>query len=138
MMTATNQNPPESRSISFRVEFYPSIDDYVHVATRLNRAVSDSHFYISSWYIFVLVNVISFPAYLFISGHVVAGALIFGVNILFLIFFPSGRNKLTYQKFYNELIGDREKSVATVEISDEELPYPQDNGEHFIGGTSLR
>jgi len=120
---------PFSKSLS--VEFYPAVDDYVYVASRINSSAEGSTASTYGSYFFVIINVISFPAYLWISNHFFAGTAVFLINVALIIFFIPTVNKSRYKEYYEQLIGKREKHIAKVELSNEGLRYTHDQAETF-------
>lgn len=116
---------------SKKVEFYPSVDDHVHIANRLSSSVPTSTLTVYSYYAFLFLNTIVFPVFLWFNEYLLAGLIVFLLNILTLMFIVPRANSDSYRKYYEHLYGNRENEIATVELSSAGINYYSDGAETF-------
>lgn len=121
----------ETAGTKLRVEFYPSVDDYVYMAERVNESIPTSSIHLYLYQAFLLINIIAFPAFLWKMDYLTSGILVFAVNLAVVIFITPRYNRAFFQRHYNQLLGDREKHVAVVELSSDGLRYAHDNTDTF-------
>ena len=117
--------------ITFAVEFYPSIDDQVHVSTRIGRAVKKT--WMTYLYdLFLILNAVVFPVFLIFNDNLLVGLAVFGANLLVVMFLVPKVNADAGRKFYEKIYGEREKHLARAELSDEGLLYTADGCYSFF------
>ena len=113
------------------VEFYPSVDDYVHIASKISGSVPPKTLTTYAYYLFLAINVVVFPAFLFANELVLAGTLVLILNFAAVAFLIPRVNPDSFREYYKEIFGDRERHVARVELSGEGVNYFADDGESF-------
>jgi len=114
-----------------RVEFYPTVDDYVYVAAKINDRVPSTPFSIYAFHIFALINLVLFPAFLWYSDQFLLGTFVFMLNVSFVILYLPRVNKSAYKEYYEQLLGNIETKIAIVELLPEGLQYLHDGVETF-------
>jgi hypothetical protein len=114
------------------VEFYPSVDDYVHIALRVSGSARPSTLTAYAYYAFLLVNLIAFPVFLSYVDYPITAFAVFTVNTAALLLLIPRVNKSSFEEYYSQIIGDREKAVARVVLSIEGVRYTADGGEFFM------
>jgi len=72
-----------------------------------------------------------FPAFLWLSDYLLAGLIVFILNLGALMFIIPRVNSSGFRKYYEHLIGNREKEIATVRLTDDGLSYAADDAESF-------
>ena len=118
-------------SNNYRIEFYPSIEDFVHVSARINDSAYKPAASSYLFYTFLLMNGIVFPVYLFLSDQFLAGVAVFVLNLAALLFLMPKVNPDAYRKYYESLYGDRDEHIATVELTQDGIGYSSDDAEMF-------
>lgn len=118
-------------SKTFTVEFYPSVDDYAYLASKISGSVPTPTITGYAYYLFLLLNVIAFPAFLWINDYELTGFVVFTLNVAALIFLIPRVNSDSYRKYYEHLFGDRENEIARVILSSAGAKYIADGGESF-------
>ena len=123
---------PTTSNEIYEVEFYPSLDDFIHVAARTNKTAGSSKILTYTTYAFLIVNMILFPAYLWMNDYFFVGLCIFALNMItFVVVLPklsSASNKVAFSKMY----GFREKELAFVRLNDSGLEYSSDEASTFF------
>jgi hypothetical protein len=113
------------------VEFYPSADDYVHIASKIGAEVPTPPLIKYSYLFFLLLNTVGFPAFLWFNDFLLAGVLLLALNIVALQWVIPWFTTGSLRKYYEHTMGPREKSVARVELSAEGVSYSSDEAETF-------
>ena len=105
----------------YSVEFYPSIDDLVHIteATRKNYKLP----FVSKYalQVFLFINMIGFPATLWFFGWFLAGLLVMGLNLSIAALFIPVILKADYKRFFRTLYGNFENEIVRVELNERGL-----------------
>ena len=113
------------------VEFFLSVDDFVHIALKVNSSVQPNTLTTYAYYFFLISNVILFPVFLWLGDYFVLGAIVFALNVAAVTYLIPKLNADGYREYYRQLIGDREDHPATVELSVEGINYVADEGQCF-------
>lgn len=121
----------EPHSDSFAVEFYPSVDDYVHIAERLNASFKTPPRIQYVYQSFLAINTVVFPGFLWFNEYYLAGILILAVNVAALSWLIPWSMRDGYRDYYKEVIGPRENTIARVELDSEGIRYSSEDGESF-------
>ena len=119
------------------VEFYPSLDDFVHISLRIGEKANHSALSTRAYQFFLVTNAIGFPAFLMFREHFIVGLLVFALNLVLLIFIIPRVNSDSATKYYRNLIGDRENRIARVDLSDGGIRYSSDEGYSFWPWTKI-
>ena len=114
------------------VEFYPSVDDYVHISLKVSGSTRPSTVSLYAYQAFLFINAIVFPAFLLFAGYVTAAFVVFVLNAAAVLLLVPRVNADSFKEYYEQIIGDREKSVARVALSPEGVRYTADGGESFM------
>jgi hypothetical protein len=116
---------------SYSVEFYPSIDDLVHI-TQATRKTYKLPF-VSQYALqtFLFINMIGFPATLWFFGWFLAGLLVLALNLGIAGLFIPAIVKADYRRFFTTLYGNFENEIVRVEISERGL------GSSHLGDSSF-
>jgi hypothetical protein len=122
------EHQPDEKMI---VEFYPSIEDNVHVAARVGASVTPKTIATYAYQLFLLVNAIIFPAFLIFSNLVLLGAVVFLLNLVVLAFIVRRASTDSIREYYRRIYGNRENRVARVELTQEGIKYSADGGWSF-------
>lgn len=120
-----------SESQKASVEFYPTLDDFVHISLRIGEKASQSTLTTRAYYLFLIVNAIGFPAFLLFREHFVIGFLVFLANLSLLMLIVPRVNRQAAASYYQKLLGDRERKIARVELSSTGILYSADDGYSF-------
>jgi hypothetical protein len=126
MQPDSSNEPARDVKQSLSVEFYPSIDDHVHVSLKLGEAAAKTTLAAKLFNLFLLLNCIVFPAFLFINDYTISAILIFGINVLTVVFLVPRANSSSHREYYKKLYGNRENEIASVELSPEGIRYAAD------------
>ena len=129
-LTPPTRNPQPTERI-LEVEFYPAVEDFVHIATSISGKVPTKSVALYAYYVFLFLNTIVFPVFLWSYDYFLFGMGVLLVNLGALLFIVPRANSDGYRKHYQHLIGNREQFVAKVELSDVGLRYSADDGESF-------
>lgn len=105
------------------VEFYPSLDDFIHVSARLTDSIPSTPFTTYAYYAFLFINTIAFPAFLWLDSNFVLGLGVFVANVALVLALLPRVNKDALRQYYATLFGSREDEIARVELSPEGLFY---------------
>ena len=105
------------------VEFYPSLDDYIYVSTKLTASIPSTPLTTYSYYAFLLLNTIIFPAFLWLNGYFLGGLFVFVVNMVAVAALMPRVNSDAMRKYYATLFGKREDRIARVELSNDGVIY---------------
>lgn len=125
-----SQTQQEKTSVH-SVEFYPSVEDYLYIATRIGGSVPAGTVAGYSYYIFLFLNTIAFPAFLWINDHFAAGLAVLAVNIASIIFVIPRVRSDGYRKYYQHLFGDRGSRIAKVLLNGDGVMYESEDGYAF-------
>lgn len=125
----STQTPPENNE--FVVEFYPSVDDYVHIASKVGGSVPNKTVVVYAYYLFLFLNTILFPAFLLFNDFLFAALIVFLINVGTLVFILPRVNSAGFRRYYEHLIGNRENEIAKVTLTQSGLHYVADDGESF-------
>ena len=113
------------------VEFFPALDDYLYVSTKLSNATSSTPATTYLYYTFLFVNAIAFPAFLWLDGDFAAGLAVFVVNLVAVLSLLPRVNTNALRTYYATLFGNRENEIARVELSQEGILYFSDGSHSF-------
>jgi len=127
------QSAPDAREVNIEhvVEFYPSFEDYAYIATRIGDSVPANTLAGYAYYVFLILNVIVFPAFLWIAGYFITGTIVFVVNVLAVMIIIPRVNSDGYRKYYKQLFGNRENEIARVTLNPLGATYESDEGSSF-------
>lgn len=100
------------------VEFYQSVEDYVHIAEKVNKDYPLHQLVKLSLQAFVLVNLVGAPALLFFFEHLPAALLVFLVNLALTVVIVPYLTRVDFRRFYNYYYPDLEKSLTQIEIDE--------------------
>lgn len=109
------------------VEFYPSLDDYIYISTKLTNSITSKPFTTYAYYVFLFTNTIVFPAYLWLNGYFGIGLGVFVLNFAAVRILVPRVNKDASRQYYAQLFGDSENKIARVELSDDGLLYDSEH-----------
>ena len=123
---------PQATNNVIEVAFYPSLDDYVHIAAKIAGSVPTNTLTGYAYYLFLFLNTVLFPVFLWISDYLLAGLIVFVLNLGALMLIIPRVNSAGFRKYYEHVFGDREKHVATVTLTDAGLVYVADGAESFL------
>ena len=121
-----------NQSIRTYVEFYPTLDDFVHISLRIGEKASTTALTTLAYQLFLVVNAIGFPAFLLFSELYLLAVLLFITNLVLLFFIIPRVNSDAARNYYQRLMGTREKEIARVELSDAGILYTADEGVSFL------
>jgi hypothetical protein len=104
---------------SVSVEFYPDIDDFVHIA-EVNRKTYKLPFRAQyALQAFIVVNAIGLPATLWLFNLFIAGVVIFAFNMAMALLFIPATLRTDYRRFFQSLYGNIENEIVRVELNKE-------------------
>lgn len=104
---------------SLRVSFYPTTDDFAYISEQINKSYkfpNRANFAIQA---FLFLNFIGLPAVLLYFELVLAGAVVFILNLLFAIVFLPAILRSDYRHYYRSMFNSIENEVCEVELTDE-------------------
>src|SRR5687767_11717928 len=101
-----NTTADQTADESIRVEFYPSVDDYIYVAQHLAQVASTNTITAYAFYVFLFLNSIVFPVYLWLNGYFLTGFLVFIINLAAFALMVPRANSAGYRKFYEQLFAN--------------------------------
>jgi len=113
------------------VEFYPSLEDHVHIALRISSSARPKPLTRHAYNFFLTLNAIVFPSFLFFNDYMLLGLVVFGLNLVALLFIVPRVNPDTFRSYYSQLYGHRENKIARVDLTDNGIRYTADGGEGF-------
>ncbi len=124
-------NPTHARSL--RVEFYPSVNDCVHVAERINEAAAAAPaLLVYVYYGFLGLNLFGVPMLLWFADRFLLGLLVFALNLTATLFLLPNVNRSQYKAYYESLHSECEKHIATVDLNDQGVTYASRGNEFFF------
>lgn len=126
--TETTEPPVDS----LEVEFYPSVEDYVHIASRVTASAGSPPTIQYLYQGFLFINAVGFPAFLWFSDYYLTGIFVMVLNIAALSWLIPWFTRDGYRDYYERVIGPREKEIARVTLNAEGIRYASDNGESFL------
>jgi len=106
---------------SYSVEFYPSIDDLVHITQATRKSYKLPFVSQYALQIFLFINMIGFPATLWFFGWFLAGLLVLALNLGIAGLFIPTILKADYRRFFATLYGNFENEIVRVEVSERGL-----------------
>ena len=118
-------------SDSYSVEFYPSTDDYVHIALKTSASVPTPALIKIGYKAFLIINAVGFPTFLWLNEFFLAGFLLFGLNLVALAWVIPWFAAGGLRRYYEHTVGSREKHVARVDLTPEGINYSADDAELF-------
>lgn len=130
-MNHIQRTKAETASDSYSVEFYPSTDDYVHIALQTTRSVPTPIPIKYAYKGFLIINAVGFPAFLWLNEFFVAGFLLLGLNVLVLTWLIPWFTAGGLRRYYEHTVGPRENKIARVELTPEGISYWADDAEVF-------
>jgi hypothetical protein len=107
------------QAVVYSVEFYPSIEDYVHVA----KIQNEKHAALTSWskftfQAFFVVNTILPPVVLAIFQYPIAAFIWFLLDVILAAVFLPAIVKADYRRFYRSVYGEEfENQLVKVELT---------------------
>lgn len=104
-----------------KVRFRPSVDDYLYVASKINRADYDRSFHRYLYIAFLSINTIGFPAFLIYTDHEWLGLIVFGINLSLYLFGIAGVNEKMLTKFYHRAMDGSDDAMVVVEVLPDRL-----------------
>lgn len=119
------------------VEFYPSLDDYIYVSTKLTASIPSKPITTYAYYAFLLLNTIVFPAFLWLNGYFVGGLFVFIVNMVAVAVLVPRVNSDAMRRYYAILFGKREERIARVELSNDGILYSANDSYMFWGWETI-
>ncbi|MGD9588062.1 MAG: hypothetical protein AB7Q37_06765 [Pyrinomonadaceae bacterium] len=133
-MNSTITSPNEATlSKSLLVEYYPSVEDCVHVAERVNSAAAvPTATLVYIYYGFLALNLLGVPMLLWFADLFFTGLIVFGFNLASIFFLLPNVNKSQYRKYFERLHGDCENYLAKVELDDRGVLYSSRGNELFF------
>jgi hypothetical protein len=117
---------------SLAVEFYPSVDDYVHIAERVSAAIETPPGIQYAYQFFLFINAVVFPGFLWFNDYYLAGILILAINIAALSWLIPWFTRGGYRAYFKQVVGPRENEIARVELNSEGIRYASDDGDSFM------
>ena len=130
-MNPIQRTKAETANDSYSVEFYPSTDDYVHIAIKTSQSVPTPTPIKFAYQAFLVINAVGFPAFLWFNEFFLAGLLLLALNVAALAWVIPWFTAGGLRKFYEHTVGPRENRIARVEISREGISYWADDAEVF-------
>jgi len=121
----------DETSDSYSVEFYPSTDDYVHIALKTTQAVPAPAPLKFAYKSFLIINAVGFPAFLFFNEFFLAGFLLLATNVFAISWLIPWFTAGGLRKYYEHTFGPRENKIARVDITREGISYWADDAEVF-------
>jgi hypothetical protein len=121
------------RNTSIDVEFNPSIEDYVYLASNRNASRRS----ITPWTKFILqtfyvINAIGLPATLFLFGRPILAIIFFALNLFLAGFLLSATVRFDYRRYFRSLYGDEfETEVVRVELTRDGVHMTHDCNSSF-------
>jgi hypothetical protein len=128
IQTETTDPPTDS----LEVEFYPSVEDYVHIGSRVTASVGTPATIQYIYQGFLFINAVGFPAFLWFNNYYLIGIVIAVLNIAALAWLIPWSIRDGYRAYYEQVIGPREKEIARVKLNSAGIRYTSDNGETFL------
>ncbi len=101
-----------------KVKFVPSVDDYIYIASKINEIDSRKSLDRYAFVVFLSINIVCFPAFLFLTNHIYIALGVFLLNLAFYLFCISGMNARHYRHYYERTIGSEVKEVEVELTSD--------------------
>ncbi len=122
-------DPP---SDSLAVEFYPAVDDYIHISQRVSASLKTPPVVQYAYQVFLFMNAGIFPGFLWFSDNYLAAVLILAMNVAALYWLIPWFARDGYRAYYEQVIGPRESEIARAELNSEGIRYSSDDGESFL------
>ena len=119
------------------LEFYQSVDDYVHIASKVGATFPVPTVSLYAYYLFLIINSIVFPAFLLFNEFVLASFVVLVLNIGAVVFIIPRVNVDGFRKYYRHIIGERENRIARVELTGDGVSYFDDESKSFWPWTSI-
>ena len=126
--TETSDPPSDLRV----VEFYPSVDDYVHITAHVTRQLKSPLTIQYAYQVILFINAIGFPAFLWFGNYYLWGFLILAVNLAALAWLIPWFTRDSYREYYKQVIGPRENEIARTELDSEGIRYYSERGDTFL------
>ena len=131
-MNLTQTAPMNLNANDFhKVEFYPSLEDFVYISQCISDTAKVAPATTYSYYVFLAINTIGFPVFLWFSDRFLVGTLVFLTNLLAIMFLIPRVNTDAYRKYFKTMFGDRGEKMALVELSTEGLRYSSHGATSF-------
>jgi hypothetical protein len=130
-MNHIQRTKAEIASDSYSVEFYPSTDDYVHIALRTSQSVPTPTPIRFAYQTFLIINAVWFPAFLWFNDFFLAGILLLGINVAALAWVIPWFAAGSLRRYYEHTVGPRENTIARVELTALGITYWADEAEVF-------
>jgi hypothetical protein len=118
-MAAADPEPDAVSGQSFSVEFYPAIEDFVKLSAQINKSYKLPSMAKYALQTLVAINLIGWPATLWLFGSFVPGLIVFAFNLLLTGIFLPATIRMDYRRYYRTLYPNIENEVVSVEINDE-------------------
>lgn len=113
------------------MEFYPSADDYVHIASKNSQSVPTPKVFRFVYKTFLIINAIGFPAFLWLNDFFLIGFLLLIVNIAVLVWLIPWFTSTSLRLYYEHTVGPRENKVVRVDLTPEGINYSADDAQAF-------
>lgn len=131
MIDANTESSNDAQRSELHVEFYPTVEDHVHIAQRIGGSVKQKRSALWAYWFFLLVNVIAFPAFLLFEQYVLSAVFIFVLNGALVLFFVPKAESDSLREYYSQVFGNREDVLARVDLTDEGIHYSADGAASF-------
>lgn len=99
------------------VSFYPSTDDYAHIAEQVNKSgklpVRSQYALIA----FLVLNLMGLPLTLWYFELFIFGMAVFLLSLIFAMLFLPALIKVDYRNYYRSMFASMENEVAEVELT---------------------
>lgn len=122
---------PNRESAEHSVEFYPAVEDHVHIAQRIGGSIKQKRSALWAYWGFLLVNVIAFPAFLLFEQYIWAAAFIFVLNAALVLLIMPRVEGDSLTEYYSQVFGNRVRVPARVDLTDEGIHYSADGAECY-------
>jgi hypothetical protein len=112
-----------------KVSFYPSTDDYAHIAEQINKSAKFPKTSQYALFAFLSLNLMGLPLTLWYFDLVFAGMAVFLASLIFAFLFLPALLKADYRNYYRSMFTSMENEVAEVELTDEGI-WCRHSGDH--------
>lgn len=120
-----------------KVRFVPSVDDYVFIAHKINKASQGSLLERYAYLFFLSLNIVVFPAYLIFTNHMVLGLALFVFNMAFYQILLAGMGTRLYRRHFNREMEKTADRFVEIELGPDGISRMHDENRSTIAWKNI-
>lgn len=133
-----NRNDEFGLAETLKVSFYPSTDDFAHIAEQINKPAKLAATSQYALIAFLVLNLMGLPLTLWYFEYVLSGMAVFLLSVIFAMLFLPALIKADYRKYYRAMFASMENDVVEVELTGDGIWCRHSGDFSFHGWTNIK